>query len=136
MSPVDEDKPSKQEIEGYSIHFGPIAGTEATAMVTATTTFGAMKNVQSPNLNNIIRPIPVVPAALVLPPSSKMADLNLNKTIGTDPLLPALSLKIPTPSQPPPSLSTEQKSPTAARHASASTFQAMTSSGDSIISVA
>lgn len=74
------------------------------------------------------RPIPVFP----VPPSSKLADLNLNKITISEPL--PLSLNLPAP----PSPSSEQKSP-AGRHTSA--FQAMSgsfnsSSGDSIISVA
>lgn len=79
--------------------------------------------------------IPLAPPPPV-PPSSKMADLNLNKTtIITDPL--PLSLKLSA-SSPPPS-SPDQKSSSAARHPSA--FQAMpnsfdSNSGDSIISVA
>lgn len=64
-------------------------------------------------------PIPILP----VPPSSKMADLNLNQTSLKDSL--PLSLKLSTPS------SDEQSPP--ATHPSA--FQAM-SSGDSIISVA
>ncbi|XP_031124022.1 transcription factor MYB1R1 [Ipomoea triloba] len=78
------------------------------------------------------RPIPVLPA----PPSSKLADLNLNRiTIAAEPL--PLSLKLPTPPSPPPS--SEQKAPPPGRHTPA--FQGMSgsfssSSGDSIISVA
>lgn len=72
----------------------------------------------------LIRPIPIIP----VPPSSRMADLNLNqKGTHVDPL--PLSLKLSTPSS-----SSDEQSP-AAQHSSA--FQAM-SSGDSnsIISVA
>lgn len=84
----------------------------------------------------LIRPIPLAP----IPPSSKMADLNLNKTTIPDPL--PLSLKLSTPSSPAASQpSSEQQSPSSppARHTSP--FQAMpsgfdNSSGDSIISVA
>nr|GMD95857.1 transcription factor MYB1R1-like [Ipomoea batatas] len=78
------------------------------------------------------RPIPVLPA----PPSSKLADLNLNRiTIAAEPL--PLSLKLPTPPTPPPS--SEQKAPAPGRHTPA--FQGISgsfssSSGDSIISVA
>ncbi|XP_019157926.1 PREDICTED: transcription factor MYB1R1 [Ipomoea nil] len=81
------------------------------------------------------RPIPVLPA----PPSSKLADLNLNRITSIAEPLP-LSLKLPTPPspQPPSSSSSEQKSPPG-RHTPA--FQAMSGSfnsnnGDSIISVA
>ncbi|XP_057493651.1 LOW QUALITY PROTEIN: transcription factor MYB1R1 [Actinidia eriantha] len=71
---------------------------------------------------NLFRPVPV-------PPSSKMADLNLNHTPTVDPL--PLSLK--------PSTSPSDQNPPPARHVS---FQAMSggfnsgSSGESIISVA
>lgn len=68
---------------------------------------------------NLIRPIPVLP----VPPSSKMADLNLNQTSSATDLLP-LSLKLSTPMSP--------DKPAASR---SSAFQAM-SSGDNIISVA
>ena len=73
-----------------------------------------------------IRPTPILP----IPPSSKLANLNLKEKAPIDPL--PLSLKLPTP----PSSSGEQ-SP-ASSHSS--TFQAMSgnysNSGDSIISVA
>ncbi|KAJ7953708.1 transcription factor MYB1R1-like [Quillaja saponaria] len=73
-----------------------------------------------------IRPIPILP----VPPSTKMANLNLNTTNNPMPL----SLKQPTS---PPS-SDEQPPPAAATHSSA--FQAMpvkfSSGGDNIISVA
>lgn len=71
----------------------------------------------------LIRPIPIFP----VPPSSKMADLNLNQKTQVD--ASPLSLKLSTPS------ADEQS--TAASSAHSSTFQAM-SSGDSnsIISVA
>lgn len=85
-----------------------------------------------------IRPIPILP----VPPSSKMANLNLNKA--SEP--PSLSLNLSISSQsvanqePPPPPSSQQSPP--ARHASA--FQAMPSAaagfsgsgGDSMISVA
>ncbi|XWS63590.1 hypothetical protein CRYUN_Cryun06bG0113700 [Craigia yunnanensis] len=74
----------------------------------------------------LIRPIPILP----VPPSSKMADLNLNQKTQVDPLL--LSLKLSTAS------ADEQSTAEAAEAAAhSSTFQAM-SSGDSnsIISVA
>ncbi|XP_071927078.1 transcription factor MYB1R1-like [Coffea arabica] len=94
-------------------------------------------NTSSPT-PKLIRPIPLAP----IPPSSKMADLNLNKTTIPDPL--PLSLKLSTPSSSAASQpSSEQHSPSSssppARHTSP--FQAMpssfdNSSGDSIISVA
>lgn len=74
-----------------------------------------------------IRPIPLHP--LLPPPSSKMADLNLNKST-LEPL--PLSLKLSTPS----SLSSDEQSPSASPPQQlTSPFQAM-SNGDSIISVA
>ncbi|KAG2702190.1 hypothetical protein I3760_06G078600 [Carya illinoinensis] len=74
-----------------------------------------------------IRPTPILP----VPPSSKMADLNLNQNTNTDPSLP-LSLKLST-------ASSDEQSPPATR---SSTFQAIpgnfssSTTGDSIISVA
>ncbi|KAM7468595.1 hypothetical protein LguiB_016157 [Lonicera macranthoides] len=84
---------------------------------------------QVKNSPNLIRPVPVLP----VPPSSKMADLNLNHTTPTESM--PLSLKL---SAPLPSSSSDQKSPAARR---TSGFQGMSasfnsSSGDSIISVA
>ncbi|XVF84855.1 hypothetical protein PTKIN_Ptkin17bG0073000 [Pterospermum kingtungense] len=70
----------------------------------------------------LIRPIPILP----VPPSSKMADLNLNQKTQVDPL--PLSLKLSTPSA-------EEQSTAAAAHSSS--FQAMSSGdGNNIISVA
>ncbi|KAL3501269.1 hypothetical protein ACH5RR_035718 [Cinchona calisaya] len=98
---------------------GPISYNNNQVLKTRTTTSPTRK---------LIRPIPLIP----VPPSSKMADLNLNKTTLIDPL--PLSLKLSTPS------SEQQSSPPPARHTSA--FQAMPSGGfdnsseDSIISVA
>lgn len=81
-----------------------------------------------------IRPTPILP----IPPSSKMANLNLKEKGPIDPF--PLSLKLPTP----PSPSTEQSSsgsPHSSDSHSPSTFQATSgkfsnSSGDKIISVA
>lgn len=86
-------------------------------------------NIEKPS--KPIRPIPILP----VPPSSKMAALNLDKTITTmmgEPL--PLSLKLATPTSPQTSSNEQQKaqSPSAAAHSSSS-FQA---SSDSIISVA
>ncbi|OWM76009.1 transcription factor MYB1R1 [Punica granatum] len=82
-----------------------------------------------------IRPIPILP----VPPSSRMAALNLSKTSLTaamviDPLPLSLKLSAPSSSSSSPASSTEQKaqSPSAAPHSS-STFPA---SSDNIISVA
>lgn len=82
---------------------------------------------QTPGPTKLIRPIPILP----VPPSSKMADLNLNVPSTADPL--PLSLK------PIASIPTAPQSPTAGRHSSA--FQAMAesfsnSTGDNIITVA
>ncbi|XP_041015039.1 transcription factor MYB1R1-like isoform X1 [Juglans microcarpa x Juglans regia] len=74
-----------------------------------------------------IRPTPILP----VPPSLKMADLNLNQNTNTDPSLP-LSLKLST-------ASSDEQSPPATN---SSTFQATpgnfssSTTGDSIISVA
>ncbi|KAK9935585.1 hypothetical protein M0R45_022684 [Rubus argutus] len=73
----------------------------------------------------LIRPIPVHP----VPPSAKMADLNLNNKYSPNRVhepLP-LSLKLST------TTSSEEQSPTSTH---SSTFQAMSSGSDSIISVA
>ncbi|RVW47229.1 Transcription factor MYB1R1 [Vitis vinifera] len=88
-------------------------------------TLGQSNQAKGPT--KLIRPIPILP----VPPSSKMADLNLNIPSTADPL--PLSLK------PSSSTSTSPQSPTATRHSSA--FQAMSesfnsSTGDNIISVA
>ncbi|KAL7091540.1 hypothetical protein ACP275_12G112600 [Erythranthe tilingii] len=87
-----------------------------------------------------IRPIPILP----VPPSSKMANLNLNKTTTTTfEQPPSLSLNLSISShQSPPSNQQQQQQPPPGRHVSA--FQAMPaasssfngSGGDSIISVA
>ncbi|KAL1550942.1 transcription factor MYB1R1-like [Salvia divinorum] len=87
-----------------------------------------------------IRPIPILP----VPPSSKMAGLNLNTATVNQPP-PSLSLNLSMSSQappppPPPPANQEQQPPPPARHASA--FQARPaagfngSGGDSMISVA
>ncbi|KAJ4827895.1 hypothetical protein Tsubulata_048085 [Turnera subulata] len=69
----------------------------------------------------LIRPIPIIP----VPPSSKMADLNLNQRSPSKETLP-LSLKLSTPSS-------DEQPQSSTTHFSA--FQTM-SGGDSIISVA
>ncbi|KAH7570195.1 hypothetical protein ACOSP7_018194 [Xanthoceras sorbifolium] len=84
-------------------------------------------NQKRTSATKLIRPIPILP----VPPSSKMADLNLNQKPNHNHVDPfPLSLKLPT------TASSEEQSPqppTTTSHSSA--FQAM-SSGDSIISVA
>lgn len=77
-----------------------------------------------PLITKPIRPIPLHP--VLPPPSSKMADLNLNNSF-VEPL--PLSLKLSTPS------SEEEQSPPPPQQQHPSAFQAM-SNGDSIISVA
>lgn len=83
-----------------------------------------------PQATKLIRPIPLHP----IPPSSKMANLNLNsaKSPTLDHPLP-LSLKLPTPSSSGEKSSSSSSPPSQPQHPSA--FQAM-SNGDSIISVA
>ncbi|OMO57257.1 hypothetical protein CCACVL1_25872 [Corchorus capsularis] len=101
----------------------PVNGESSNSMEMENLTLGTNpKASMSPKL---IRPIPIFP----IPPSSKMADLNLNqKTQVVDPL--PLTLKLSTPS-------TEEQSSAAAH---SSTFQAMSGGSDSnsnsIISVA
>ncbi|KAJ6903962.1 transcription factor MYB1R1 [Populus alba x Populus x berolinensis] len=73
--------------------------------------------------SKLVRPVPIVP----IPPSSKMAGLNLNQKSPED-QFPALSLQLSTPSS-----EEQQQSPPASTHSSK--FQAISSS-DSIISVA
>ena len=75
-------------------------------------------------LPKLVRPVPIAP----IPPSSKMADLNLNQKSPKD-QFPALSLKLSTPS----SEQQQQQPPPASTHSS--TFPAISSS-DNIISVA
>ncbi|KAJ8773759.1 hypothetical protein K2173_006409 [Erythroxylum novogranatense] len=77
---------------------------------------------QAKSPSKLIRPTPMLP--LAVPPSSRMANLNLNQTITNDPL--PLSLKLST-------ASSDEQSPQATY---SSSFQNMSSSGDGIISVA
>ncbi|KAK4481862.1 hypothetical protein RD792_012773 [Penstemon davidsonii] len=110
--------------------------------VTITSNENSIENLKSGQVNQLnnspkpIRPIPILP----IPPSSKMANLDLNKTTTLHPAT-SLSLNLSissnqqTPAQPPTS---NQQSPRG-RHASA--FQALPASfngsgGDSMISVA
>uniref|UniRef100_A0A6N2K0S1 Uncharacterized protein n=1 Tax=Salix viminalis TaxID=40686 RepID=A0A6N2K0S1_SALVM len=82
-------------------------------------------NKKSPKL---VRPVPIAP----IPPSSKMADLNLNQKSPKD-QFPALSLKLSTPSSSSSEEEQQQQPPPASTHSP--TFQAISSS-DNIISVA
>ncbi|KAM0965084.1 hypothetical protein ACFX2C_021044 [Malus domestica] len=75
----------------------------------------------------LIRPIPLHPP--VVPPSSKMAGLNLNKTYSSSPTRDPLPLSLKLSTTP-----SEEQSPTTPSHSSA--FQAMSSGSDSVISVA
>ncbi|XP_061992098.1 transcription factor MYB1R1 [Rosa rugosa] len=80
-----------------------------------------------PTTRKLVRPIPVHP----VPPSAKMAELNLNHKYSPSRVAPEplpLSLKLSN------TTSSEEQSPTASSHSSA--FQAMSSGTDSIISVA
>uniref|UniRef100_A0A5B6ZER2 Putative MYB transcription factor n=1 Tax=Davidia involucrata TaxID=16924 RepID=A0A5B6ZER2_DAVIN len=138
-SVMEEDEAHKEphdlsnNIGGFPILAFPVPLSPVVLPVTEKSSIESLtlgqNNNQMKNSPKLIRPIPILP----VPPSSKMADLNLNATATVDPSLP-LSLKLTAP----PSSSDQQSPP--ARHASA--FQAMsgsfnnTSSGDSIISVA
>ncbi|XP_068327198.1 transcription factor MYB1R1 [Pyrus communis] len=75
----------------------------------------------------LIRPIPLHPP--VVPPSSKMAGLNLNKKYSSSPTRDPLPLSLKLSTTP-----SEEQSPTTPSHSSA--FQAMSSGSDSVISVA
>ncbi|XAR64993.1 hypothetical protein NMG60_11008915 [Bertholletia excelsa] len=86
---------------------------------------------EAKRLPKLVRRLPILP----VPPSAKMADLNLNRTPPAEPL--PLSLKLSTSPTPPPTASEKQAQ--SERHSS--TFEAISgsfssSSGDSVISVA
>ncbi|CAA0833679.1 myb-like transcription factor family protein [Striga hermonthica] len=94
-----------------------------------------LQNLVLNQLNNSPKPIRPIP---ILPPASKMADLNLNnqKSAALGPHSQSLDLSISSQSQEPPQLSYQQSPP--ARHVAS--FQAMPtgfneSGGDNIISV-
>ncbi|PIN18033.1 hypothetical protein CDL12_09289 [Handroanthus impetiginosus] len=135
-----------KNLEKFPIPTFPVAISPLVVPITSTEnptenlTLGQVNQLN--NSPKPIRPIPILP----VPPSSKMASLNLNKT-ATPEQRPSLSLNLSISSQspPPPPPSSNQESPPSnqqsppARHAT--TFQAMPgnfngSGGDSIISVA
>ncbi|KAK8567710.1 hypothetical protein V6N13_105669 [Hibiscus sabdariffa] len=129
---LEEDEVLHQEnisappqMSGFPMPMFPMSLTTTPAVLPIT----GENNPVAKTSPNLIRPVPILP----LPPSSKLAGLNLNQKIQVDPL--PLSLKLPTPSS-----SDEQ--PTSSSPARSSSFQTM-SSGDnnnsnnnSIISVA
>lgn len=80
---------------------------------------------------NLIRPVPLIP----IPPSAKMANLNLNLKSSSEEDLP-LSLKLSTPSLDEKQLAPPPQPPSSSSSSHSSGFQAMSSGGDSIISVA
>lgn len=120
-------QPGGFAVSAYPVKLAPVSLPVAGENSMENLTLGPSSSQQKP-LTKPIRPIPILP----LPPSSKMADLNLNQkamqTQAIEPALP-LSLKLSAPS----SSSSDEKSAPKTSHSSA--FQAM-SSGDSIISVA
>ncbi|XWS68911.1 hypothetical protein CRYUN_Cryun04dG0134200 [Craigia yunnanensis] len=118
---------SRPQMSGFPMSTFPVTLSPVVLPVTGEN--NSMENLtlgpipQAKTSPKLIRPLPILP----IPPSSNMADLNLNQKTQVDPLL--LSLKLSAPS------ADEQS--TAAAAAEAHSFQAM-SSGDSnsIISVA
>ncbi|KAL0364134.1 UNVERIFIED_CONTAM: Transcription factor R1 [Sesamum angustifolium] len=148
--PITQQQNLSKNLEKFPMSTFPVAITPLVVPITSETHIENRTLGQVNQLNNSprpIRPIPILP----VPPSSKMANLNLNKTTSLQP--PSLSLNLsissqsppplppsnqePLPPPPPPPQSNQQSPP--ARHTS--TFQAMPASfnesgGDSIISVA
>ncbi|XVF02338.1 hypothetical protein REPUB_Repub04eG0167100 [Reevesia pubescens] len=122
--PLPVLRQSQPQMSGFPMSTFPV-----TLNLPVTGEYNSMENLTlrpSPKAKTspkLIRPIAIIP----VPPSSKMADLNLNHKTQVEPL--PLSLKLSTPS------ADEQSTAEASAHSS--TFQAM-SSGDSnsIISVA
>ncbi|KAH6756388.1 myb-like transcription factor family protein [Perilla frutescens var. hirtella] len=142
---IQQPKMSKN-LEKFPMPNFPASVTPVALPIAAETPMENLTLGQVNQLNNSpkpIRPIPILP----VPPSSKMANLNLNKTntiLSHEPP-PSLSLNLsissspPSDQEPPPPSSQQSPPPAAARHASA--FQAMPagfngSGGDSMISVA
>ncbi|KAL0385649.1 UNVERIFIED_CONTAM: Transcription factor R1 [Sesamum radiatum] len=147
--PITQQQNLSKNLEKFPMSTFPVAITPLVVPITSENHIENRTLGQVNQLNNSprpIRPIPILP----VPPSSKMANLNLNKTTSLQP--PSLSLNLSISSQsppllppsnqepsppPPPQPSTQQSPP--ARHTS--TFQAIPASfnesgGDSIISVA
>ncbi|KAK3223194.1 hypothetical protein Dsin_010219 [Dipteronia sinensis] len=124
--------PPPQPQPKLSFQAYPVVVTGENPKTVENFTIGTTSNQQrTSSAKNLIRPIPILP----VPPSAKMADLNLNQkpnhVLDSLPLSLKLSTAPSSPSDqsPPPSTTT-----TTSSHSSA--FQAMTSGGDSIISVA
>ncbi|GMI87813.1 hypothetical protein HRI_002450600 [Hibiscus trionum] len=118
-----ESIPVPPQISGFPMSMFPMSLSTAPVVLPITGENTSMENLTLGRIPpNLIRPVPILP----LPPSSKMAGLNLNQKIQVDPL--PLSLKLSTPS------SSDDQPTSPAR---SSSFQGM-SSGDnnSIISVA
>ncbi|KAL3841007.1 hypothetical protein ACJIZ3_025598 [Penstemon smallii] len=136
---IQKQNINKNPDQKFPISAFPVTITSLVVPITNENSIENLKLGQVNQLNNSpkpIRPIPILP----IPPSSKMANLDLNKTTTLHPAT-SLSLNLSissnqqTPAQPPTS---NQQSPRG-RHASA--FQAMPASfngsgGDSMISVA
>nr|QWQ79387.1 MYB28 [Zanthoxylum armatum] len=119
--PLPQPQPQPKQQSIYPVKLAPGALPVTSGNYMENLTFGKSK--KPVTSSKLIRPIPIHP----VPPSSKMADLNLNKkAVHVDPL--PLSLKLSTPSS-----SSDEQSPKTPESA----FQTM-SSGDSnsIISVA
>lgn len=121
-SAMEEDQPNQETTNGLSVsalslQFNPLVRSVTSENRTANLTLGKI-NQAKPSMK-LNRPIPILP----VPPSSKLADLNLNQdsTLGSLPL----SLSLPT-------TSSDQQSPD--RRSSA--FESMSGGGDGIISVA
>lgn len=123
-----------KNVEKYPMSSFPVA--TITPLVVPIRSENPMENLtlgQVNQLNNSpkpIRPIPILP----VPPSSKMANLNLNKTTTLEP--PSLSLNLSISSRSP-----NQEAPANQQSRHASAFKGMPASfngsgGDSIISVA
>lgn len=123
-----------KNVEKYPMSSFPVA--TITPLVVPIRSENPMENLtlgQVNQLNNSpkpIRPIPILP----VPPSSKMANLNLNKTTALEP--PSLSLNLSISSRSP-----NQEAPANQQSRHASAFKGMPASfngsgGDSIISVA
>ncbi|KAK6160107.1 hypothetical protein DH2020_003488 [Rehmannia glutinosa] len=142
--PIIQQKLISQNHDNFPTSTYPVAITPLVVPITSENPIENLTLGQVNQLNNSpkpIRPIPILP----VPPSSKMANLNLNKTTSTlEPPSLSLNLSISSQSPSPPSPSNQEPLPSnqqspPARHASA--FQAMPagfngSGGDSIISVA
>ncbi|XP_057774755.1 transcription factor MYB1R1 [Salvia miltiorrhiza] len=144
-SPQTPTKQQGKNVEKFPMANFPVAMTPVVVPIATET---PMENLTLGQVNQLtnspkpIRPIPILP----VPPSSKLACLNLNKTRTAVDQPPSLSLNLsmssqqPPPPQSQPQAANQEQPPTPARHASA--FQAMPaagfngSGGDSMIIVA